>query len=680
MDPIFIYYNNLEFKDKKIFNIEFSNEDRLQGVMFKRDKDYYLTSMSCFIELDTSLNNTSFNKQIIEISTLSNEILKNGIDHKYKEPELEITFGNITVPLEPVKTNRSQSAVAVEFFDHITYQKRLALVYQPYKELKEFGLKFEKKNKSNKIAGYTISLKEVKDTIFLEKQLYFDKTVINDLFQNYKYHNIIFFEYNSQIYPYEFDIVKLYYEEVKNNKNVDFQSFFYKIMFPTSTTTYRFLFEKAYAYASGRWPIVITSNDITFLENVNYYITEEMYVKNKSFFENVTEIGEVAVTNTMLQNIRKYIDSNYNVTKIYGFRPKKRTRVVLKKEHFAIPDFNFHVRLKDAKSSNLQKQVFNFSILFYKYNTVLEPAPNNIDDLSGQVGYIKNISAKIDLKSVTHAFENFFLYDLEEMIKTVYATELNRDFSIYGLISFSGETKKNNKLDLIKPNEKIKFQLIKDTYKENIKLELGKVHKKKSFTVISDKIFNFGILRTKKRKSIGSKRIMGLVIKDSIKILGFQNSDYNFLNPIKVSVDSDNIIQFLTKYRKYKYRFVLQSILFSSNFSNETDVLFISCDGLSNAKEALINSKIENVLGVCYLNEVKDWKLVKGQSKRSQAVFVDSEELTNTSHFSFPFTTTNLSDLLQFTVTLLDGDSKKIVFPAEEKKTPIISFEIQVVV
>ena len=32
MDPIFIYYNNLEFKDKKIFNIEFSNEDRLQGV------------------------------------------------------------------------------------------------------------------------------------------------------------------------------------------------------------------------------------------------------------------------------------------------------------------------------------------------------------------------------------------------------------------------------------------------------------------------------------------------------------------------------------------------------------------------------------------------------------------------------------------------------------------------
>ena len=634
------------------------------------------------IIINPSLNNTSFNKQIIEISTLSNEILKNGIDHKYKEPELEIIFGNITVPLEPVKTNRPQSTVAVEFFDHVTYQKRIVLVYQPYKELKEFGLKFEKKNKNDKIGGYTIDLKEnVSKQLFLEKKLYFDETIINDLFQNYKYHNIIFFEYLNKIYPYELDIVKTYYEEVKNNENVDFQSFFYKLIFPTLTTTHKFLFERSTTYISRRYPFIITSNNITLLENVNYYITEEMYAKNKSFFENVAEIGEVAVTNTMLQNIRKYLfDSNYNVTKFYGFRPKKKTTVVLKREHFAIPDFNFHVRLKDAKSSNLQKNLFNFSILYYKYDTYLAPAPSNIDDFSGQVGYIKNISAKIDLKSITHAFENFFLYDLEEMIKTVYATELNRDFSIYGLISFSGETKKNNKLDLIKPSEKIKFQLIKDTYKENIKLELGKVHKKKSFTVISDKIFNFGILRTKKRKSIGSKRIMGLVIKDSIKILGFQNSDYNFLNPIKVSVDSDNIIQFLTKYRKYKYRFVLQSILFSSNFSNETDVLFISCDGLSNAKEALINSKIENVLGVCYLNEVKDWKLVKGQSKRSQAVFVDSEELTNTPHFSFPFTTTNLSDLLQFTVTLLDGDGKKIVFPAEEKKTPIISFEIQVVV
>ena len=129
----------------------------------------------------------------------------------------------------------------------------------------------------------------------------------------------------NKIYPYELDIVKTYYEEVKNNENVDFQSFFYKLMFPTITTTHKFFFERSTAYISIRYPFIITSNNITLLENVNYYITEEMYAKNKSFFENVTEIGEVAVTNTMLQNIRKYLsDSNYNVTKFYGFRPKKK--------------------------------------------------------------------------------------------------------------------------------------------------------------------------------------------------------------------------------------------------------------------------------------------------------------------------------------------------------------------
>ena len=151
MDPIFIYYNNLEFKDKKIFNIEFSNEDRLQGVMFRKDKDYYLTSMSCFIELATDLNETANFKRITEISNLSNEILKKGVNHKYKEPEIEITFGDsITVVLESVKTNRALSVETVEFFDHVTHQKRLVLVYSPYKELKTFGLTFEKKKKKIK--------------------------------------------------------------------------------------------------------------------------------------------------------------------------------------------------------------------------------------------------------------------------------------------------------------------------------------------------------------------------------------------------------------------------------------------------------------------------------------------------------------------------------------------------
>ena len=38
MDPIFIYYNELEFQDDKIFIIEFSNGDRLDRVLFKKKR------------------------------------------------------------------------------------------------------------------------------------------------------------------------------------------------------------------------------------------------------------------------------------------------------------------------------------------------------------------------------------------------------------------------------------------------------------------------------------------------------------------------------------------------------------------------------------------------------------------------------------------------------------------
>ena len=106
---------------------------------------------------------------------------------------------------------------------------------------------------------------------------------------------------------------------------------------------------------------------------------------------------------------------------------------------------------------------------------IKEIAPENIEELQGQSGYIKKLSEK-----VTHAYENFFLYDLDNVIKLTFTTELQKEFSIYGLISFSGETKENNKLDLINPKNKLKLEMIKGIYKNNMKFELSKVHSKKN--------------------------------------------------------------------------------------------------------------------------------------------------------------------------------------------------------
>ena len=133
-------------------------------------------------------------------------------------------------------------------------------------------------------------------------------------------------------------------------------------------------------------------------------------------------------------------------------------------------------------------------------------------------------------------------------------------------------------------------------------------------------------------------------------------------------MNTNNVIQWLTKYNKYRFSFVLESFLFSSNFENETDVILLTCKELCNAKEALINSKIEKVLGVTYLSKIVNWELAKGQTKRSQAIFVDSEYHTKPSHLAFAFITRNITDLISFTVTLLDGNRKKLTFLSREKK------------
>ena len=109
-------------------------------------------------------------------------------------------------------------------------------------------------------------------------------------------------------------------------------------------------------------------------------------------------------------------------------------------------------------------------------------------------------------------------------------------------------------------------------------------------------------------------------------IIGLQGFDnYKNLNPIEVSLDSNSLINGLFKYKKYKYRFTIKNLLFSSNIKNNTQVTFLLCGGLKDAKEAFINSKLYETLGAVYSNEIKNWDLIKGHSKRANVIFSDSE-------------------------------------------------------
>ena len=173
---------------------------------------------------------------------------------------------------------------------------------------------------------------------------------------------------------------------------------------------------------------------------------------------------------------------------------------------------------------------------------------------------------------------------------------------------------------------------------------------------------------------------MSQEIIKTVHVLQLQNFiNYEIMNPVEIMLDSNEIVEDLSKYKRFKYRFLIESLLFSSNLLNDTDLIFIKCNGLSNAREALINSKLYKTFGDAYLSQIKNWDIVKGESKRSQAIFVDSEYHTKSSHYGFAFITKNVSDLFNFTVTLLDGKDNKIAFPSNETKVPVIEFNIQIV-
>ena len=54
-------------------------------------------------------------------------------------------------------------------------------------------------------------------------------------------------------------------------------------------------------------------------------------------------------------------------------------------------------------------------------------------------------------------------------------------------------------------------------------------------------------------------------------ITGLQGFDnYDSFNPIDVSLDSNILINELFKNKKYKYRFIIKNVLFSSSIKNDT--------------------------------------------------------------------------------------------------------------
>ena len=685
MEPIFVYFDKVPFdngSDSKTFTLTFSDGDVLDGVLFKKTRDYYITSMTSSVTIEKDFTELQNYEDIKKISDTANLYLANGINH-FKKPlalSSSIFYSNLNKDLVEDQTKQLLSTLEIPFIDLNTKDKNVVRVYSPYEKLKIFGLKF-----SNKYLQYNLSLTTENDQLYINKKVQLSRSkrlLINNAIRKTYSENLFMIKYNGQYEVLYLPIAKYHYNRKKRisasrfNQEILTHLFVYNSFFVELTSYPLHIITLEESKMSSRFPIFWGQQYIKIYPNTEVFFTPSLYekLKTKMTFGSLITLTDLESFN--LRHKYAFFGTNKNFYTFVNKNPNAKW--TFKAEDFNLLDDDIKITTSVAD----MQSIFNFNSNFNNAGTItlkVKSPENLIEKLqSDELNLLQ--SNKVNTTSLTYAYENFFLYDLENMIEPTFTTELQKQFYIYGLIHFSGKQK--DKLHLIRPKNKLKFQLAKDIYKKQMKFEIAKVHEKKTFNVDGDYIWNLSILTTEKT-GIGQKRKMKVEIVDEIPILGIQNSEFNVLNPIYISINSDNIISKLQLYKNNRFRFVLNNLVFSSNLTNQTDVIIIAVNGLADAKQALIikdNKPIlESTLGVCFLNEILEWNIVKGASKRLQVVFSDSENLNqNSDHLAFSFITKNISDLLQFSVTLLDGAGKQIAFPTNETKVPIINFTIQI--
>ena len=690
MEPIFIYFDKVPFdnsSNSKTFTLTFSDGDVLDGVFFRKTKDYYLTSMSSSITIEQNIKELNDYDDIKKISDISKVYFTNGIDHYQTFPLISSAIFSGIAPnkrLMSDKSKRGLSLVRIDYFDVDSKTTSFVYAYSGYEDLRLNGLKF-----TNEDVSLKLDLVKEQNELYIEKKVSLIKSnddLFKDAIDEANSENVIMVKSGTNFFPVYIPIAKYYFKRKAVIPKRQFQweirthPFIFIAMF--DRFRYNYVITRNKSEQSSRFPIWVGKRNFTIAANENIYVTPSLYQKLK---RKLTFSGKIRLNDFQLQDIKtKLANTKFNKSVFYVFTNRDSNATwTFSINDFTIPNTNININIKS------KQDIFNYSsekkIDISEKKVDMSEKVKAPQDLiqrlqSKELNLIQSLLKKVNLKSLTVAYENFFLYDLENMIKPTFTTELQKHFYIYGLIYFFGKQK--GKLHLIRPKSKLKFRLVKDIYKKQMKFEIAKVHKKKTFNVDGDYIWNLSILTTEKT-GIGQKRKMELEIVNEIPILGIQNSEFNVLNPIYISINSDDIISRLRLYKNNKFRFVLNNLVFSSNLTNQTDVIIVAVNGLADAKQALIikNNKptLESTLGICFLNEIPEWKIIKSASKRVQVVFSDSENLNqNSDHLAFSFITKNITDLLQFSITLLDGAGKKITFPANETKLPIVNFTIQI--
>ena len=124
---------------------------------------------------------------------------------------------------------------------------------------------------------------------------------------------------------------------------------------------------------------------------------------------------------------------------------------------------------------------------------------------------------------------------------------------------------------------------------------------------------------------------------------------------------------------------LLLTVLFSSAIKENINAIFITTNGLNDAKYILINGKLFQGIGTIHISEIENWDKIKNKSHWTNVILTDTAFPIVAKHFAFAFETRDLHNLLNFEYSLLNDKGELLQFVDGEDKIPALNFSIQIV-
>ena len=723
MNAVLIYFRETKFENNK-FKLDFSDRDQFaNSVEFEKNRPYLIATLNCNLQPETNTNViTSRNsktktatdkKAISDLSTKSRILLDKGSDHFCDIDSLNLVFSPKGLSYDIVteannfyferKKNIENYVFKYEFWDEVEKKKREAKIYSPYLQLTSKGLYFIQKKTliqfvvrldkelqqihsyfySDKIRDltYTISRRWYRDLnlFFIKDENLPDR--FTDRRQQWYISNTSFFLESS-------------YAKV-TDRNFNEKAFAKKYYNDDSKGEYVIgNFRKRRTLGSRRnlMPIYYIFGQLRIQANEPFYTANNLHLKTNTFLKhaNIKNLRTYDLTEKDIANIRKFLIPDFFAEKLHKFVCTKTFNTQWQDEliyypntsylNLGQPEYDASLMLaRPDKKAIKYRQYFNSDREIFK-KPYFKNLPSTL--AAAELLFDKDVLEVKELVKKTQNFliesnypdasRNLVLYDNENIVLPTFFTEVKKSLAAYGIFSTRHKQKGNI---LIDSQNRIEFQFDSNIKKQSLTLQLEDLLKPKTIATTDSKMSNITILKV---GEIPKKKIV-----ETIFIQGIQKFDnFKQLNPLNVEVIDPEIRNKISLYARsnyrYTFRFIVNSLLFSSNLVEDTRTIFIVTNSLFEAQTIFINDKNFQGLGAIYTSEIENWDDIKKVSTWTSVKLTDSAIPIAAKHISLGFESKNFNSLLNFQYSLLNDKGNLIKFRDGESKVPSLNFSIQI--